>query len=183
VTIVAPRSQVLRLIPGEITLVLDDNSRVTGSHLLVAAGRRPNVEGLGLRAAGVDYDASGHEPACPLPPAPFPLPPQRLPENRHSAGMEGVGETGHYLHRSPDSALRGAFTRYYHYHHYFHCLRRHPRRHARADECAGRAGCGRRVRARRPLLALRGLAGPPSSRPPPPPSSRTNWTRLVPPPY
>lgn len=30
-----------------------------GTHLLVAAGRRPTVEGLGLEAAGIKYDASG----------------------------------------------------------------------------------------------------------------------------
>jgi len=35
--------------------------RVDGSHLLVAAGRRPNVEGLGLEAAGVHYTDSGVE--------------------------------------------------------------------------------------------------------------------------
>ena len=29
---------------------------VEGSHLLIAIGRRPNVDGLGLEAAGVDYD-------------------------------------------------------------------------------------------------------------------------------
>ena len=33
--------------------------RVTGSHLLVAIGRAPNVEGLGLDAAGIVYSASG----------------------------------------------------------------------------------------------------------------------------
>ncbi|MBZ5638182.1 MAG: mercuric reductase [Acidobacteriia bacterium] len=32
---------------------------VTASHLLVAAGRAPNVEGLGLEAAGVAFDRSG----------------------------------------------------------------------------------------------------------------------------
>ncbi len=33
--------------------------RVVGSHLLVAAGRQANVEGLGLEAAGVDYSSKG----------------------------------------------------------------------------------------------------------------------------
>ncbi|HEX5796210.1 MAG TPA: mercuric reductase [Geminicoccaceae bacterium] len=33
--------------------------RIAGSHLLVAAGRRPNVEGLGLEAAGVEYGPKG----------------------------------------------------------------------------------------------------------------------------
>jgi pyruvate/2-oxoglutarate dehydrogenase complex dihydrolipoamide dehydrogenase (E3) component len=32
---------------------------IEGSHLLVAAGRRPNVEGLGLEAAGIRHDAHG----------------------------------------------------------------------------------------------------------------------------
>ncbi|MCQ0987904.1 dihydrolipoyl dehydrogenase family protein [Jiella marina] len=32
---------------------------VTGSHLLVAVGRAPNVAGLGLDAAGIDYDKRG----------------------------------------------------------------------------------------------------------------------------
>jgi pyruvate/2-oxoglutarate dehydrogenase complex dihydrolipoamide dehydrogenase (E3) component len=35
--------------------------RIEGSHLLVAAGRRPNVENLGLEAAGVRYSAAGIE--------------------------------------------------------------------------------------------------------------------------
>ncbi len=33
--------------------------KIVGSHLLVAAGRRANVEGLGLEAAGVDYSPKG----------------------------------------------------------------------------------------------------------------------------
>ncbi len=32
---------------------------VTGSHLLVAAGRKPNVDGLGLEAAGIAFDKRG----------------------------------------------------------------------------------------------------------------------------
>jgi pyruvate/2-oxoglutarate dehydrogenase complex dihydrolipoamide dehydrogenase (E3) component len=32
---------------------------ITGSHLLVAAGRRANVEGLGLAAAGIEYSPTG----------------------------------------------------------------------------------------------------------------------------
>jgi pyruvate/2-oxoglutarate dehydrogenase complex dihydrolipoamide dehydrogenase (E3) component len=34
-----------------------ETASVGGSHLLVAVGRAPNVEGLGLEAAGVEYDA------------------------------------------------------------------------------------------------------------------------------
>ena len=40
-----------------ITIVKDDESEVLeGSHLLVAAGRTPNIEGLGLEVAGVKLD-------------------------------------------------------------------------------------------------------------------------------
>jgi len=38
---------------GAVSLTLRDGRSVTGSHLLVAAGRRPNVAGLGLEAAGI----------------------------------------------------------------------------------------------------------------------------------
>ena len=34
-------------------------SRITGSHLLVAAGRQPHLDGLDLAAAGIEYDRSG----------------------------------------------------------------------------------------------------------------------------
>jgi pyruvate/2-oxoglutarate dehydrogenase complex dihydrolipoamide dehydrogenase (E3) component len=49
---------------GEIvTVTLDGESAVgrsvAGSHLLVAAGRRPNIEDLGLEAAGVAFTAKG----------------------------------------------------------------------------------------------------------------------------
>jgi len=33
--------------------------RVEGSHILVAAGRRPAVEGLELEAAGIEFNATG----------------------------------------------------------------------------------------------------------------------------
>jgi pyruvate/2-oxoglutarate dehydrogenase complex dihydrolipoamide dehydrogenase (E3) component len=39
----------------------DGESRIEGSHLLVAAGRRPNVENLGLDAAGVRFSIAGVE--------------------------------------------------------------------------------------------------------------------------
>lgn len=41
--------------PGP-TLVLADGRRLTGSHLLVAVGRTPTVAGLGLEAAGIEFD-------------------------------------------------------------------------------------------------------------------------------
>jgi len=37
----------------------DAEERVTGSHLLVAAGRRPNVDGLGLEEAGIEFTRAG----------------------------------------------------------------------------------------------------------------------------
>jgi pyruvate/2-oxoglutarate dehydrogenase complex dihydrolipoamide dehydrogenase (E3) component len=38
----------------------DQTTEVVGSHLLVAAGRRPNTDDLGLAAAGVETDARGY---------------------------------------------------------------------------------------------------------------------------
>jgi pyruvate/2-oxoglutarate dehydrogenase complex dihydrolipoamide dehydrogenase (E3) component len=44
----------------ELTLKGDKGERtVTGSHLLLAAGRLPNTDGLGLHTAGVDLDKRG----------------------------------------------------------------------------------------------------------------------------
>lgn len=36
-----------------------ESAEITASHLLVAAGRAPNVEGLGLEEAGVEFEAKG----------------------------------------------------------------------------------------------------------------------------
>ncbi|MDP2802126.1 MAG: FAD-dependent oxidoreductase [Phreatobacter sp.] len=48
---------------GLVTVTLDGDGEtgrsVSGSHILVAAGRRPNVEGLGLDAAGVETTPKG----------------------------------------------------------------------------------------------------------------------------
>jgi pyruvate/2-oxoglutarate dehydrogenase complex dihydrolipoamide dehydrogenase (E3) component len=45
---------------GGLALHLDgDAAPLVASHLLVTAGRRPNVDGLGLEAAGVAFDRSG----------------------------------------------------------------------------------------------------------------------------
>ncbi len=44
---------------AEVALRLDDGRRLSGSHLLVAAGRRPNTAGVGLEIAGVALDARG----------------------------------------------------------------------------------------------------------------------------
>jgi pyruvate/2-oxoglutarate dehydrogenase complex dihydrolipoamide dehydrogenase (E3) component len=44
--------------PGPV-LVLSDGSRISGSHLLLAAGRTPSLERLDLPAAGIQADAQG----------------------------------------------------------------------------------------------------------------------------
>ncbi len=44
---------------GRFAVLLADGDRIEGSHLLVAAGRQPRAEGLGLEAAGIRADASG----------------------------------------------------------------------------------------------------------------------------
>ncbi len=47
---------------GQIALILDGDSgsqTVSGSHLLVATGRRPNTDDLGLEKVGVETDARG----------------------------------------------------------------------------------------------------------------------------
>ena len=38
---------------GALTIRLSDGERIAGSHILVAAGRRPSVEALDLPAAGI----------------------------------------------------------------------------------------------------------------------------------
>jgi pyruvate/2-oxoglutarate dehydrogenase complex dihydrolipoamide dehydrogenase (E3) component len=50
-------------VPGGVRLEVrvDGETRaLEGSHLLVAAGRRPNTDGLGLEAAGVETDRRGY---------------------------------------------------------------------------------------------------------------------------
>ncbi len=45
-----------------ITLIVEqggEDKELEGSHLLLAAGRTPNIEGLNLEAAGVDYERQG----------------------------------------------------------------------------------------------------------------------------
>ncbi|ANT59984.1 dihydrolipoamide dehydrogenase [Salipiger sp. CCB-MM3] len=44
---------------GAIELLLQSGKRLTGSHLLVAAGRRANTEGLGLDVAGIETSKTG----------------------------------------------------------------------------------------------------------------------------
>ena len=42
-----------------VDVLLKDGSVVAGSHLLVAAGRIPNIEGLNLEAAGIEHTTRG----------------------------------------------------------------------------------------------------------------------------
>ena len=44
---------------GSITVQLGGDDSVDGTHLLIATGRRPNLERLDLEAAGVDHDRRG----------------------------------------------------------------------------------------------------------------------------
>jgi pyruvate/2-oxoglutarate dehydrogenase complex dihydrolipoamide dehydrogenase (E3) component len=44
---------------GNVTVTLDDGATITGSHLLVTAGRKANTDGLKLEAAGIRFDATG----------------------------------------------------------------------------------------------------------------------------
>ena len=57
-------SSVSKVDGGGITVTLDEDGAarpITGSHLLVAAGRAANVQGLNLEAAGIAYTAKGIE--------------------------------------------------------------------------------------------------------------------------
>jgi pyruvate/2-oxoglutarate dehydrogenase complex dihydrolipoamide dehydrogenase (E3) component len=48
---------------GSVSIAIEQNGAaktLTGSHVLVAAGRRPNTEGLGLELAGVDLTERGY---------------------------------------------------------------------------------------------------------------------------
>ena len=44
---------------GGVVCVLENGERIAGSHLLVAAGRKPSVDGLNLEVAGVAYTPKG----------------------------------------------------------------------------------------------------------------------------
>jgi pyruvate/2-oxoglutarate dehydrogenase complex dihydrolipoamide dehydrogenase (E3) component len=44
---------------GNVTVTLDGGETIAGTHLLVAAGRKANTDGLKLEAAGIRFDATG----------------------------------------------------------------------------------------------------------------------------
>ncbi|MFQ5567998.1 MAG: dihydrolipoyl dehydrogenase family protein, partial [Paracoccaceae bacterium] len=46
-------------VAGAIEVTLEGGETVAGSHLLVATGRRANIEGIGLEAAGVEFGPAG----------------------------------------------------------------------------------------------------------------------------
>ncbi|MBX9614940.1 MAG: FAD-dependent oxidoreductase [Caulobacteraceae bacterium] len=56
-----PGTKAVRIEPGPVLIVEgpDGESRIEGSHLLVAVGRRPSTDGLDLDKAGIAHDARG----------------------------------------------------------------------------------------------------------------------------
>lgn len=56
--VILDEAAIARVEPGP-ALVLQNGQRIAGSHLLVAAGSTPSVDGLGLEAAGVRVTAHG----------------------------------------------------------------------------------------------------------------------------
>ncbi len=48
------------VVDEKVTVRCDDGRQITGSHAILAIGSVPNVEGLGLEAAGVETDDSGY---------------------------------------------------------------------------------------------------------------------------
>ena len=49
----------VKSVKKSIQIILKDGDKIEGSHLLIAAGRVPNIEGLNLEAGGVSYTKSG----------------------------------------------------------------------------------------------------------------------------
>jgi pyruvate/2-oxoglutarate dehydrogenase complex dihydrolipoamide dehydrogenase (E3) component len=56
-----PGCRALRVEPGPVVVVQGPTGeeRIAGSHLLVATGRTPSIQGLNLEKAGVDFDRAG----------------------------------------------------------------------------------------------------------------------------
>ncbi|TQS41906.1 dihydrolipoyl dehydrogenase family protein [Cryptosporangium phraense] len=57
--VLGPRATAARRDGESSVLVLDDGREVSGDRLLVATGRRPRTEGLGLETVGISADGSG----------------------------------------------------------------------------------------------------------------------------
>ena len=55
-----PRSPMSRMDEGGVVVILEDGTRVVGELLLVAAGRQPNTDDLGVDLAGVSLRDDGH---------------------------------------------------------------------------------------------------------------------------
>lgn len=61
--VIRDRVEVARVEPGPVVVLggPGGEERIAGSHLLVATGRRPTVDGLGLEAAGIRHSPKGIE--------------------------------------------------------------------------------------------------------------------------
>jgi len=53
------KTKLIRKTKTGVAIDLEDGTTLTGSHLLVAAGRAPNVDKLDLEKAGIDFDRRG----------------------------------------------------------------------------------------------------------------------------
>lgn len=53
------KAEAVQAVDGGVSITLSTGETVSGSHLLMAVGRQPNVNDLGLEAAGIDYDRRG----------------------------------------------------------------------------------------------------------------------------
>jgi len=57
--VIGARAQAVAAVDGGISVKTSLGETIEGSHLLLAIGRQPNVEGLDLQAAGIETDAHG----------------------------------------------------------------------------------------------------------------------------